>query len=168
MANGTAGSTAKEKAAALSKSNSLKAQSTKFLITGLISAVIDLALTWIFQIALGLLGDFGARTVGFAVGTFTAYLLNRRWTFNAQPSLARFAAVATTYGLTYLVNIIIYRWGFQFFDGRLEWDKTLSLACAFLIAQGAATLINFLVQRWVIFRGSRKKSPIYIQQTEPK
>ena len=36
--------TTKDKAASFSKSNSLKAQSTKFLITGGIAAVIDLSL----------------------------------------------------------------------------------------------------------------------------
>ena len=36
----------------LAKSNSLKGQSTKFAITGGISAVIDVVLTWLFQIAL--------------------------------------------------------------------------------------------------------------------
>lgn len=159
--------TTKDKAASFSKSNSLKAQSTKFLITGGIAAVIDLALTWVFQIALGMFGDAGSRTIGFAVGTLTAYLLNRRWTFNAQPSLARFAAVATTYGLTYVVNILMYRWGYHFLDGSLGWDKNVALAVAFLVAQGAATAINFLVQRWIIFRSARKKGPRYVQNTEP-
>lgn len=39
----------------LAKSNSLKGQSTKFAITGGISAVIDVVLTWLFQIVLELL-----------------------------------------------------------------------------------------------------------------
>lgn len=140
----------------LSRSNSLQAQGTKFAITGAIAALIDVSLTWLFQIGLGVLGDVASRTVGFAVGTLVAYLLNRRWTFNAGASKRRFAAVFATYAMTYAVNIVLYRWAFPFFDHTLDWPSSWALAVAFVIAQGTATLINFFVQRWVIFRSTRK------------
>ena len=145
-----------EGAERLAKSNSLRGQSTKFAITGGISAVIDAGLTWIFQIALALLGNIEARSVGFFFGTLTAYLLNRRWTFRAQPSKRRFAMVALTYSLTYAVNIVIYRWAFPFFDHSLDWRSTYALVAAFILAQGTATVINFFVQRWLIFRNAPK------------
>lgn len=145
-----------EGAERLAKSNSLRGQSTKFAITGGISAVIDAGLTWIFQIALALLGNIEARSVGFFFGTLTAYLLNRRWTFRAQPSKRRFAMVALTYALTYAVNIVIYRWAFPFFDYTLDWRSTYALVAAFILAQGTATVINFFVQRWLIFRNAPK------------
>ncbi len=140
----------------LSRSTSLHAQGAKFAITGAIAALIDVSLTWLFQIGLGVFGDVGSRTVGFAVGTFVAYLLNRRWTFNARASKRRFAAVFATYAMTYAINILLYRWAFPFFDHNLEWPSSWALAVAFVIAQGTATLINFFVQRWVIFRSTRK------------
>ena len=145
-----------EGAERLAKSNSLRGQSTKFAITGGISAVIDAGLTWIFQIALALLGNIEARSVGFFFGTLTAYLFNRRWTFRAQPSKRRFAMVALTYALTYAVNIVIYRWAFPFFDHTLDWRSTYALVAAFILAQGTATVINFFVQRWLIFRNAPK------------
>ena len=145
-----------EGAERLAKSNPLRGQSTKFAITGGISAVIDAGLTWIFQIALALLGNIEARSVGFFFGTLTAYLLNRRWTFRAQPSKRRFAMVALTYALTYAVNIVIYRWAFPFFDHTLDWRSTYALVAAFILAQGTATVINFFVQRWLIFRNAPK------------
>lgn len=145
-----------EGAERLAKSNSLRGQSTKFAITGGISAVIDAGLTWIFQIAMALLGNIEARSVGFFFGTLTAYLLNRRWTFRAQPSKRRFAMVALTYALTYAVNIVIYRWAFPFFDHSLDWRSTYALVAAFILAQGTATVINFFVQRWLIFRNAPK------------
>ena len=145
-----------EGAERLAKSNSLRSQSTKFAITGGISAVIDAGLTWIFQIALALLGNIEARSVGFFFGTLTAYLLNRRWTFRAQPSKRRFVMVALTYAITYAVNIVIYRWAFPFFDHTLDWRSTYALVAAFILAQGTATVINFFVQRWLIFRNAPK------------
>ena len=145
-----------EGAGRLAKSNSLRGQSTKFAITGGISAVIDAGLTWIFQIALALLGNIEARPVGFFFGTFTAYLLIRRWTFRAQPSKRRFAMVALTYALTYAVNIVIYRWALPFFEHSLDCRSTYALVAAFILAQGSATVINFFVQRWLIFRNAPK------------
>ena len=145
-----------EGAERLAKSNSLRSQSTKFAITGGISAVIDAGLTWIFQIALALLGNIEARSVGFFFGTLTAYLLNRRWTFRAQHSKRRFVMVALTYAITYAVNIVIYRWAFPFFDHTLDWRSTYALVVAFILAQGTATVINFFVQRWLIFRNAPK------------
>lgn len=140
----------------LSQSNSLHAQGAKFAITGAIAAVIDVSITWLFQIGLDLFGDVVSRTIGFSVGTLVAYLLNRRWTFNAHASKRRFAAVIATYAMTYAINILLYRWAFPFFDHTLDWPSSWALAVAFVIAQGTATIINFLVQRWVIFRRTRK------------
>lgn len=138
-----------------SKSNSLRAQSAKFIITGGISAVVDLALTWLFQIQFGLLDRTGARTVGFVAGTALAYFLNRRWTFNAKASTSRLAAVVATYGLTYLINMVLYRLVFDVLDEQMR--STTALFIAFCVAQGTATLINFFIQRWVIFRSTRKQ-----------
>lgn len=140
----------------LSRSNSLHAQGAKFAITGAISAVIDVGITWLFQIGLDLFGGVTSRTLGFVAGTLVAYLLNRRWTFNANASKRRFAAVIATYAMTYAINILLYRWAFPFFDHDLAWPSSWALAMAFVIAQGTATLINFFVQRWVIFRSTRK------------
>lgn len=48
---------------------------------GVRAALIDVSLTWLLQIGFGLLSADPARAVGFIIGTWAAYLLNRRWTF---------------------------------------------------------------------------------------
>src|SRR5699024_9175647 len=93
-----------------------------------------------------------ARTVGVVFGTLTAYLLTRRWTFRAQPSKRRFAMVALTYGNAYAVNIVSYRWALPFFDPSADWIYTVVVIVAYTLAQGTATVINFFVQLWLIFR----------------
>ncbi|MDO5032572.1 GtrA family protein [Corynebacterium sp.] len=135
---------------------SLRVQGAKFALTGAISAVIDASVTWVLQIGLGVLGDVSSRTGGFICGTLTAYLLNRRWTFKAKASLRRLGAVILTYTLTYVINIAIYRRAFPFFDHSLDWPSSWALVAAFALAQGTATVINFFVQRWFIFRQTRK------------
>lgn len=128
----------------------LKTQAGRFIISGAISAVVDLGLTWVLQIFFGA-GPVLARSVGFIFGTITAYLINRRWTFQAQPSMRRFLMVAGLYTLTYFVNVGLHALLYGLLTGW-DWNETLAIVVAFVIAQGTATVINFVVQRVFIFR----------------
>jgi putative flippase GtrA len=124
---------------------SLGTQVWRFLVTGGLSAVVDFGLYLLF-LQLGWHVNV-AKTVSFIAGTTTAYLINRRWTFQATPSRARFVAVMVLYALTYAVQVGI---NYLFYT---EWDdKPWRVPVAFVIAQGTATVINFVVQRAVIFR----------------
>jgi putative flippase GtrA len=88
-----------------------------------------------------------AKSLSFVAGTITAYLINRRWTFQAPPSKARFVSVMLLYALTYAAQVgINYIFYMQFAEHAWR------VPVAFVIAQGTATVINFVVQRSVIFR----------------
>ncbi|GAA2570880.1 GtrA family protein [Mycolicibacterium diernhoferi] len=124
---------------------SLRTQAARFIITGGLSAVVDFGL-YVLLLALGLHVNL-AKTLSFIAGTTTAYLINRRWTFQAPPSRARFVAVMVLYALTYAVQVGINYLFYLEFAGQ-PWQVPV----AFVIAQGTATVINFVVQRAVIFR----------------
>ncbi len=136
---------------------SLKTQVVRFVVTGGLSAIVDFGL-YVLLLHLGLrdaiiLGIHGvniAKTIGFIAGTTTAYLINRRWTFQAAASKARFSAVILLYATTYSVQVgINYLFYFKF-QGQ-PWG----VPAAFVIAQGTATVINFTVQRVWIFSAGR-------------
>lgn len=124
----------------------LTTQILRFVVTGAGSGVLDFGLTALLQYGMGLPTGF-AKAIGFICGTTTAYIVNRRWTFRAEPSMARFAAVALLYAVTFFVNVGVY----VLLSG--QWPHTLVYSLlAYVVAQGLATVINFVVQRAVIFR----------------
>lgn len=124
---------------------SLGTQVWRFIVTGGLAAVVDFGL-YVAMLAAGLHVNV-AKTVSFVAGTTTAYLINRRWTFQAPPSTARFIAVCVLYAITYSVQVGI---NYVFYVALDE--KPWRVPVAFVIAQGTATVINFVVQRAVIFR----------------
>lgn len=126
----------------------LRTQLFRFVVTGGLSAIVDFGLLLILT-HLGL-HDTPAKACSFIAGTTTAYLINRRWTFRAEPSKRRFAAVVALYAVTFALQVGLYSLLFHLLSGHLE-PTPVRFIC-FVIAQGVATTVNFIVQRAVIFK----------------
>ena len=124
---------------------SLTTQISRFLITGGLAAIVDFGL-YVLLLWAGLHVNV-AKTISFIAGTITAYVINRRWTFQAPHSHARLFAVCALYAVTYAVQVGINYLFYMEFESQ-PWRVPV----AFVLAQGTATVINFIVQRAVIFR----------------
>lgn len=127
----------------------LRDQLVRFVLTGGLSAIVDFGLLVILM-ALGL-GHTQAKALSFLAGTTTAYLINRRWTFRAAPSKRRFAAVVVLYALTFALQVGLFSLLFTWLT-RTGLPQLGVQTISFVIAQGVATTVNFIVQRSLIFR----------------
>jgi putative flippase GtrA len=125
---------------------SLTTQAFRFIVTGGLSAIVDFGLYVLLYKVAGMQPDL-AKTIGWMAGTTTAYLMNRRWTFQAEPSTKRLVAVWGLYITTFLVQVGLNHLFLRIFD-----YSATGVVIAFVIAQGTATVINFVVQRAVIFK----------------
>ncbi|WP_235750655.1 GtrA family protein [Nigerium massiliense] len=126
----------------------LRTQLTRFIITGGLSAVVDYGLL-VLGMALGL-GHSPAKALSWVAGTVTAYAINSRWTFKAEPSTKRLAAVAALYLATFVLQVGTFSLIYDPLDAA--WGRAAAQFVGFVIAQGVATTVNFIVQRTVIFK----------------
>ena len=127
----------------------LRTQLVRFVLTGGLSALVDFGLL-VLLMHLGL-GHTAAKSLSFVAGTTTAYLINRRWTFVAEPSRRRFAAVVALYAVTFALQVGLFS---LLFTALTAQDLPLRVVqvVGFVVAQGVATTVNFIVQRGVIFK----------------
>ena len=123
----------------------LSTQLIRFVLVGGVAAVVDYG---IYQALLtaGLYVHL-AKATSFIAGTATAYLINRRWTFQGRGGRGEFASVMVLYGITFIAQV-----GMNAVMLALLPPIRGEITFAFVIAQGVATSINFIVQRTVIFR----------------
>ena len=96
-----------------------------------------------------------AKAVGWVFGTLAAYVLNSKFSFDAKINAKKAGAVFVLYAVTFAVQMVLWR----VTDSPLTnlglvnpWKNVVS----FVIAQGVATVVNFELQRHLIFREAKK------------
>jgi len=132
--------------------NKLHSQLLYFIIIGVIATVFDFV---IYTALSSVLPYTISKSISFVLGSALAYLLNKFFTFK-QPvhstrELMRFISLyATTLVANVLVNAIALGQLPVFIGSLLTWETIIILA--FIIATGVSTVLNFLGQKFWVFR----------------
>ncbi|CAM2989844.1 GtrA family protein [Saccharomonospora xinjiangensis] len=128
----------------------LLAQISRFVLIGGFCALVDFGLYWLLLQA-GLWVHL-AKALSFVAGTTTAYFLNRRFTFTAaqKGGAGQLGGFMLLYTVTFFVNV-----GTNALALHLLPDLRWQVAIAWVVAQGTATTINFIMLKWVVFREPR-------------
>jgi putative flippase GtrA len=129
----------------------LKAQIVRFVAIGAVAAGVDLGV-YAGLLALGVWAPL-AKAVSFILGTTTAYLLNRRFTFaSSSGGAGRFLGFVVLYGSTFAVNVGVASLVLHVMHAPSINPGLLAGFLSWFVAQACATTINFIVMRTVIFR----------------
>lgn len=126
-------------------------QLLRFVLIGGCCAIVDLGT---YQ----LLRTFGmdhvpwadlARACSFTLGTTVAYFLNRRFTFAAgyRKGIGQKSGYTVVYGFAFCVAVGVNRLFLE-----LLGDNAAHSSLAWVISQGTATVANFVLLKWVVFR----------------
>ena len=119
----------------------LKKQFIRFFISGVTAVAIDLMVYYVLKETL----DYNlAKGVSFLAGTIVAYILNKFWTFEEKKySSVELIKFFTLYSLTLFINIYI---------NHLALIISQSVLFAFLTATGVSTVLNFVGQKFWVFK----------------
>jgi putative flippase GtrA len=131
----------------------LVGQIGRFVLIGGFCALVDYG---VYQglLALGM-WVHAAKALSFIAGTTTAFFLNRRFTFAAGNTggLGQLGGFALLYTVTFFVNV-----GTNALVLHLLPESGWRVTLAWVIAQGVATIINFVMLRTVVFREPSRTS----------
>lgn len=129
--------------------DSLKKQLSRFIAVGVVTAAIDYSLTMVLN-SLGLHRQW-SKVVGWIFGTLAAYLLNSRYTFRSAVSGRKALAVFVLYASTFAIQNLLW-WLTDSPLQALGLEGIVKNTVSFVIAQGVATVTNFILQRTLIFK----------------
>nr|WP_221472288.1 GtrA family protein [Amycolatopsis umgeniensis] len=106
-----------------------------------------------------------ARALSFIVGTTTAFFLNRKFTFagGRQEGARQIGSFVLLYAVTFLVAVGVNRTMLHVLP-ESAWKATFG----WIVSQATATVINFVMLKWVVFREPRSTatSPVLTSTEE--
>ncbi|MBB6445616.1 GtrA family protein [Bacillus benzoevorans] len=132
----------------------------RFIIVGVANTIIGLTVMFLFYHLLGL-SYWMATFFGNTIGACVSYCLNRSFTFKSKASvsqsLVRFAAVIL---FCYFVSFYIGKHAVQLvLDHTHIFSAAISTDLAILVSTGFYTLLNYALQKLIVFPQQRAKTP---------
>ena len=119
----------------------IKKELKRFLVAGLSAVGTDLVT---YYILLNFLPHDISKAVSFLLGTVVAFVINKYWTFEKhEKSYKEIAKFGILYSLTLGANVM---------TNKMILEYTSLIFLAFLVATGVSTVLNFIGQKWWVFR----------------
>jgi putative flippase GtrA len=118
-----------------------KKELKRFLVAGISAVGTDLAT---YYLLLNFFDTNISKGISFLLGTIVAFIINKYWTFGKhEKSYKEIAKFGLLYSATLGANVI---------TNKLILDMFSISLLAFFIATGVSTVLNFIGQKWWVFR----------------
>jgi putative flippase GtrA len=119
----------------------IKKELKRFLVAGISAVATDLAT---YYVLLNFFNTDISKAISFLFGTMVAYFINKYWTFEKiEKSYVEIIKFGFLYSTTLGVNVM---------TNKIILDMFSITLLAFLIATGISTVLNFIGQKWWVFR----------------
>ncbi|NOU87918.1 GtrA family protein [Paenibacillus sp. LMG 31460] len=119
-----------------------KIQAYRFIIVGLLSVLIDSSSYFILK---AFVQPSLAKGISFCLGTILAYLLNKQWTFEEKEhQKVKIIKFVFLYLFSLSANVLVNKMSLLLFPEAYIFS--------FLAATGTSTVLNFIGQKWWVFR----------------
>ncbi|WP_191275716.1 GtrA family protein [Neobacillus kokaensis] len=124
----------------------------RFILVGVVNTIIGLSVMFLFYHIFGL-SYWKATFLGNSIGACISYCLNRSFTFKSNASvsssLVRFAGVIL---FCYFVSFYIGKHAVHFVLNNTHiFSATISTDLAILVSTCLYTLLNYCLQKWIVF-----------------
>ena len=119
----------------------IKKELKRFLVAGIGAVTTDLIA---YYLLLDFLTNDFAKAISFLLGTVVAFLINKYWTFEKyEKSYKEVFQFGALYSVTLGANVL---------TNKIVIDYTQMVFLAFLVATGVSTVLNFLGQKFWVFK----------------
>ena len=119
----------------------IKKELERFLVAGLSAVGTDLVM---YYILLNFMPHDISKAVSFLLGTVVAFVINKYWTFEKhEKSYKEILKFGILYSLTLGANVM---------TNKMILEYTSLVFLAFLVATGVSTVLNFIGQKWWVFK----------------
>lgn len=119
----------------------IKKEMKRFLVAGISAVGTDLGT---YYLLLNYLDPAIAKTISFLLGTIVAFIINKYWTFEKhERSYQEVVKFVLLYTATLFTNVA---------TNEVVLNQFHIVFLAFLIATGVSTVLNFIGQKWWVFK----------------
>ena len=119
----------------------IKKELKRFLVAGISAVGTDLT---IYYILLNFLSYDVSKAISFLFGAIVAFIMNKYWTFEKyEKSYKEVLQFGVLYGISLTANVVA---------NKLVLEYTSLILLAFLVATGISMTLNFLGQKFFVFK----------------